>query len=93
MKPLSLKEKAINYRKQGYSYNIISEKLGLAKSTLSDWLREIPYKPNKEVIRRIKTGPAKAAELQHNKKVANIIAMKKIAKKEIGKLTKGIYDY
>ena len=88
MKPFSIKEKAINYRKRGYSYNMISERFGLAKGTLSDWLREIPYKPNEEVIRRIKAGPAKAAELQHNKKVMDIIMMKKLARKEFGKLTK-----
>ena len=61
MKPLSIKEKAINYRKRGYSYNMISERLGLAKSTLSDWLREIPFKPNKKLIRRVKLGRLKSA--------------------------------
>lgn len=88
MKPLSLKEKAINYRKQGYSYNMISEKLGLTKSTLSDWLWEIPYKPNKEVIKRIKAGPVKAAQNKQKKKIATIKIIKRNAKKEIGKLTK-----
>ena len=88
MKPLSLKEKAINYRKQGYSYNMISEKLGLAKSTLSDWLKEVPYKPNKEVLKRIQLAPAKSAEIVHNQKVATIARIKKAAKKELGKLTK-----
>ncbi len=54
MKPLSLKEKAIEYRKQGYSYNMISEKLGLAKSTLSGWLHDIDFTPNRIVLSRIK---------------------------------------
>ena len=53
MKPLSIKEKAINYRKLGYSYNMISQELNLAKSTISDWLKEIPYTPSKKVINRI----------------------------------------
>lgn len=88
MKPISLKGKAINYRKQGYSYGMISEKLGLAKSTLSDWLREIPYEPNKEVLKRIKLGPIKSARIRHNQKVATIKKIKKKAKKELGKLTK-----
>lgn len=88
MKPISFKEKAIKYRKQGYSYNMISEKLGLAKSTLSDWLREIPYEPNKEVLKRIKLGPIKSARIRHNQKVTTIKKIKKKAKKELGKLTK-----
>lgn len=88
MKPLSLKEKAINYRKQGYSYGMILEKLGLAKSTLSDWLKEIPYTPSKKVIERIGTARAKSAQIKHNQKVANILMAKRSAKKELGKLTK-----
>jgi hypothetical protein len=88
MKLLSLKEKAINYRKRGYSYGIISEKLGLAKSTLSNWLKEIPYKFNEETLKRIKLAPIKSAQITHNRKVANILTIKKLAKTEIGKLTK-----
>jgi hypothetical protein len=88
MKPLSLKEKAIEHRKQGYSYNMISEKLGLAESTLRDWLKEIPYEPNKEVIARIGKGRAKAAQTKHNQKLANIYQVKALAKRELGKLTK-----
>lgn len=88
MKPLSFKERAVNYRKQGYSYKMISEKLGLAKSTLSGWLREIPYTPNKEVVNRIGKARMKSAQFKHNQKMKNIKAMKKLAKKELGKMNK-----
>ena len=88
MKPLSLCEKAINYRKRGYSYNMISQELGLAKSTLSDWLKEIPYTPSKKVMDRIGAARAKSAQTRHNQKVANIFMAKKLAEKELGKLTK-----
>jgi hypothetical protein len=88
MKPLSFKEKAINYRKRGYSYGMILERLELSKSTLSDWLKEIPYKPNKEVIKRVGLARMKSAQFKHNQKVANIRAVKKLAKRELGKLTK-----
>lgn len=88
MKLQSLRGRAIYYRKKGYSYSMISEELGLSKSTLSDWLKEIPYKPNKEVLRRIQLAPAKSAEIVHNRKLANIITVKKSAKKELGRLTK-----
>ena len=88
MELLSLKEKAINYRKRGYSYGMISEKLGLAKNTLSNWLKEIPYKFNEETLKRIKLAPIKSSQITHNRKVANILTIKKLAKTEIGKLTK-----
>lgn len=88
MKPISIKEKAIKYRKQGYSYSMISEELGLAKSTLSNWLKEIPYKPNKEIIKRIGLARVRSAEFKHNQKVTNILKMKRLAKKELGRLTK-----
>ena len=35
------KNLAIKLRKQGYSYNQINDKLGISKSTLSYWLRDI----------------------------------------------------
>lgn len=88
MQPLSVKEKAIAYRKRGYSYSMISHKLGLAKSTLSDWLKEVPYRPNKATIKRIKLGPMQSGIQAHKKRIKNILEIKASAKKEIGKLTK-----
>jgi hypothetical protein len=88
MKYLSIKEKAIDYRKRGYSYNMISEKLGLSKGTLSDWLKEIPYRPGEKVLKRIKLGQLKSAQFKHNQRMASIIEMKNLAKKELGVLTK-----
>ncbi|HYF04854.1 MAG TPA: hypothetical protein VEA59_01645 [Patescibacteria group bacterium] len=38
----SLKEKAREMRRQGSSYNEIRVKFNIAKSTLSDWVRDIP---------------------------------------------------
>lgn len=36
------KQKAIKLRDIGYSYSQIKEKIGVSKSTLSDWLRDMP---------------------------------------------------
>ena len=69
MRSQSIHQKAIYYRKKGYSYNMISQKLGLAKSTLSNWLKEIPFSPNKEVIARIGRARAKSAEFKNKQKV------------------------
>lgn len=88
MKPLSLKEKAINLRVQGYSYNMISQVLGLSKSTMSGWLKEVPYSPSDEVIRRIGLARAKSAQSRHMVKIRNIKKAKDEACREIGKIRK-----
>lgn len=88
MKPQNIKRKAIKYREQGYSYGMISKKLKLCKGTLSYWLREVPYKPNKEVLQRIQFASFKSAQIAHNRKVQDIKITKKKAKKEIGEITK-----
>lgn len=88
MKHKSLKEKAIAYRKQGYSYGLISEKTGLAKSTLSNWLKEIPYEPNRETEKRMNLGKLKIARIKNKEKIKTTKKIKKEAKKEVGLLTK-----
>ena len=42
-----IRQKAIELRKAGYSYNYIMNHVPVAKSTLSDWLYDIPFTPNK----------------------------------------------
>ena len=42
MAKTALREKAIQLRLQGKTYGQIKRELGLAKSTLSDWLRNLP---------------------------------------------------
>lgn len=86
MKPKSLKQKAIEYRKQGYSYGMISEELGLAKSTLSNWLREIPYELNEEAKKRVEKAQ-NIGQRKHNQKVKRIKKIKKKAKEELGELS------
>lgn len=63
MSKILLREKAIQLRKQGYTYSQIKLELGLPKSTLSGWLRNlqlteqqlkklIKNKDSKELLRR-----------------------------------------
>ncbi|MFS0779272.1 helix-turn-helix domain-containing protein [Neobacillus sp. 3P2-tot-E-2] len=40
MKPLETKQKFIELRAKGYSYDSISKELGVAKSTLVEWAKE-----------------------------------------------------
>lgn len=83
-----IKQQAIELRKQGYSYNLISEKLGIAKSTLNGWLPGVPYKPNSEVIARIGLNHARAGESMSAKKRASIEKADALGKKDVGKITK-----
>lgn len=84
----SVREQSVLLRKNGWSYNVISERLGVAKSTLSHWLREVPYIPNAVVRGRIRNGPAKAWRRSHERKMEKIAEAKQTAAQEIGILTK-----
>lgn len=83
----ALRERAMRLRKQGWSYNIITAQLGVTKSTLSHWLREVPYIPNKEVQKRIQRGPAKSGMLSHQKRMRRISEIKESSASELGTLT------
>ena len=84
---LSLRKKAEDLRRAGWSYNIIADRLGLSKSTLSNWLREIPFQPNLTVQKRILAGPAKSAARNHARKISSIELIRARAGIELGKLT------
>lgn len=66
---------------------MISKELNVAKSTLSNWLTNILFIPNKEVLRRV--GEAKLKSALHKQKIKfeNIARMKREAAKEVGKLS------
>lgn len=42
----SIKDEAIRLRKEGNSYSFISSKIRVVKSTLSVWLKDVPFVPN-----------------------------------------------
>jgi len=82
------KKQATQLRKKGYSYGMINEELGISKSTLSCWFRDMPFTPNKKVIERIKQGPFKSGQLRHNQRISSIIKIKKAAQIELGEISK-----
>lgn len=82
-----LKEKALELRKAGYSYNMIGGKLGIAKSTLSNWLTNIPFVPNAEVLKKVGKAKLKSALYKQRIKFENITRMKREAKRDIGRLS------
>ncbi len=82
------KADAVKMRAAGYSYGMISERLGISKGTLSDWFKDKPFTPNKEVLKRIQYGPILSGQRSHNRKVEEVLRMRSIGKSEIGTLTK-----
>lgn len=81
------KGQAIKLRKQGYSYAMIKEKLGVSKSTLSNWLIDIPFVPNKELIAKMGKAKLKSALFNTQKKHDDIEKMHKMAEEEVGNLS------
>ena len=85
----SIKAKAIELRRQGYSYNYIKNKVGLSsKGTLHAWLSVIPYIPNKETIERIGKARAASSLAKHQIKIASLSAAYQQARKDIRSLKK-----
>lgn len=87
------KKLAIRLRKQAKSYNQITKTLGIPKSTLSGWLKDIdiPAKVQKQLLTNAQRAWAKSIT-DYNKKRAKLAREKweeriEKAKKEIGQLT------
>lgn len=80
----SVRNLAIKLRNEGYSYNLISKKTGLSKSTTYEWLANIPYTPNKEVFERIGKARAASGASKAKQKALSIQKAREIAKKDIG---------
>ncbi|HUY84997.1 MAG TPA: hypothetical protein VMU97_00610 [Candidatus Dormibacteraeota bacterium] len=83
-----LRAKAEKLREQGYSYNLIHERLGVSKSTMSYWFKDKHFLPNEEVLKRIKNSQANAGILRHNIRVRETQTLKDQGINEIGNITK-----
>lgn len=88
MAKIHLHKKAVELRNAGYSYTYIMKKIGVSKSTLSDWLSDLPYKRNQETVDVINKARLMANEAQRAKKRKSIGDAKELAIKDIGKFTK-----
>ncbi|MHB8871528.1 MAG: helix-turn-helix domain-containing protein [Candidatus Doudnabacteria bacterium] len=83
-----LKQKALKLRKEGWSYSVIKRRTGVPKSTLSNWLGNLPYRPNSEVRKSMKEGPLRSAVMRRKAKIRNTREIKTSAARELGKLSK-----
>ena len=83
----SLKWRAVDLRRRGWSYNVIAVRLGVSKSTLSHWLREVPYQPNRAVVERIRLGPARAAVIKQQRRARQIELLRAEGRRHVGRLS------
>ena len=84
------KEKAVELRKKGLSYSEILDKISVAKSTLSLWLRSVGLsKRQKQRLTEKKLAAMKRGwKACHIKRVLMTQKIKSKAKEEVGRLTK-----
>lgn len=87
MTKINAKIRAKELREKGHSYNYISKITGVSKSTLSLWLTDIPYIPNKETIDRIGRARAASGAAKNKIKRESITLAKAEAEKELGKIS------
>jgi len=82
------KQRAVELRGQGMSYSLISEQLGVSKSTLSNWLKDLPYSPNDLVLYRIRHGQGAYGLRRRQIRIDEIIMLRAQGISEIGKVSK-----
>lgn len=83
-----IKQKAIRLREEGYSYNYIIKHVPVTKSTLSEWLHNIPFTPNKYTLETIGNARIASGRYKHQVKVESLEKAELQAKKDIGSLSK-----
>jgi transcriptional regulator with XRE-family HTH domain len=82
------KKQAIELREKGMSYGLISDRLGVSKSTLSNWLKDLPYTPNEQVISRIKHGQGSYGLRRRQMRIEETSKLKAQGASEIGNVSK-----
>lgn len=82
-----LKERAVELRKQGYSYNLIGQEIAVSKSTLSLWLANVPYTPNSAVINRVRGSILHALEWHRKNKKQSLEKAHDAAVRKLGALS------
>ncbi len=81
------KEEAIKLRKEGYAYSYISQKLSIAKSTLSIWLSGVSFIPNDWTKEMISQGQKKSIDYKRVDKARSINNALGYALEKVGNLS------
>jgi hypothetical protein len=83
MKHSTLKSKALKMRRRGQSYNSIKLKLGMSKSTLSLWFRDMPL--SKERINKLRANNPERIKKFRDTMAKKQLAVQDLAYKNISK--------
>ena len=84
----SVKERAIELRKQGNSFAFISSELNVAKSTLSVWLKGINFIPNEIYVNNVLQNTNRLLEIKRVDKMLSLKEANSYAYINIGKINK-----
>jgi len=82
------KEQAIQLRLEGMSYPQIAKKVKVANSSLSRWLRDIPYRNKQFGIMKTSDAFKNRGHILHLDRLLRTESIKSIAAKEVGDITK-----
>jgi hypothetical protein len=83
----SKKDEAIKLRKEGYSYSLISSKISVAKSTLSGWLKCVPFMHNDTVRESIFENNRRVVTIKRVDKANSIQEAVAYAGSQVGELS------
>jgi len=77
------RQKATRLRERGLTYYEIGQLLAVSKSSLSLWLRNVPYEITNETRHKRKIASINTGQLQHQRKLERVNRIRQEAKQEI----------
>jgi predicted transcriptional regulator len=83
----SKKQEAIKLRKEGFSFSYISKMIGISKSTLSIWLKNISFVPNEFTNKSISEAHNKVILTSRVDKMQSLIIANNYAENVVGKMS------
>lgn len=82
-----IKQKVIELRQKGYSYNYIIRQIPVTKSTLSERLHDIPFVPNKHTLETIGKARLATGKYKHQTKIDSLEKARLQAEKDINNMS------
>ena len=80
---LAERNRAVKLRKEGSTYSEIKQSIGVSKSSLSAWLRDIPYATTEKSKLRRKIASINNGRLLHKRKLLRVASIRTEALSEI----------
>lgn len=87
MHSIHKKKKSLKLRSGGYSYNYISQKLDVPKSTLSNWFKDLPFTQNKVTAEAVVNSQQKAISASRSDRIFSLVKAKEYAEQNIKSLS------